>query len=225
VDPERNADTPPGRPQAAGGAPSPPAPRRPRPDTKGKTRRKTRSDKEYDEVIDFVVLLLNRRQTKGFIKKAVNNQFFRPAGTTGSWQPGCGWGVTPRTIESYLARAQKRIVDATKKKPEWHKLRALNFYESVVAGPDAEMGERLRAQERIDRLLGLESPTEHHQSGKGGGRIGIAVTDIVIEHHGPGHDAPAADSPADQPPADRDDGGQGGRPVPPGQVAGLDVHA
>ena len=76
--------------------------------------------------------------------------------------------MTDRTIERYLARARKKIRQATKKPPEWHRLRALKFYESVVSGPDAEMGERLRAQERIVKLLGLEAPTRHHLGGNGG---------------------------------------------------------
>jgi hypothetical protein len=68
------------------------------------------------------------------------------------------YGISTRTCERILARARVVMAQRAGKDRAEHKVDALSFYESVVRDPGATTGERLHAQSRIDRLLGLEAP-------------------------------------------------------------------
>jgi hypothetical protein len=66
------------------------------------------------------------------------------------------YGVNPRTCETYLARARELIVQASgRARPEW-RAESLAFYESVIADRLASTRDKVKARERIDKLLGLE---------------------------------------------------------------------
>lgn len=69
------------------------------------------------------------------------------------------YGVSARTCESYLARAREEIRAETDKPIEDHRADAYAFYESILANPEGDPRLRLKAQERIDKLLGLEVHT------------------------------------------------------------------
>jgi len=46
-------------------------------------------------------------------------------------------------------------------------------YEQIIRDPKAHIRDRIRAQTRIDRLMGLEAPVQMEVSGTGGGPIEI----------------------------------------------------
>jgi hypothetical protein len=69
---------------------------------------------------------------------------------------GARYGVCRRTSELYLARARAALVERTGRPVEQHRLDAFAFYESVIRDPEATVREKLLAQARIDKLLGLE---------------------------------------------------------------------
>jgi hypothetical protein len=97
---------------------------------------------EIAERIELCRSMLLRRVPKSTIKKAFRQRF--------------GQDVDHATIERYLTRAREAmLIDLTRGKQA---LRAdsLAFYESILADPNAPYRDRVRAQERIDKLMGLE---------------------------------------------------------------------
>lgn len=81
------------------------------------------------------------------------------------------FGVDFRTIERYLARARREILDDIGIPKDEHQGNSLTFYKSVLSDPKARNFEKLKAQERIDKLLGLESPQRHEHTGSEGGPV------------------------------------------------------
>lgn len=64
--------------------------------------------------------------------------------------------VTPQTIEKLLSLARESLVEATSLTRREHRAAALDFYKSILRNPEAAVRDRLAAQKRIDKLLGLE---------------------------------------------------------------------
>jgi hypothetical protein len=98
-----------------------------------------------DEIAERVELcrsLLLRRVPKGTIKKAFRQRF--------------GADVDHTTIERYLQRAREGLVADLARGRQVHRAEALGFYESILADPAVPPRDKVRAQERIDKLLGLE---------------------------------------------------------------------
>jgi hypothetical protein len=97
---------------------------------------------EIAERIELCRSMLLRRVPKSTIKKAFRQRF--------------GADIDHGTIERYLTRAREAmLIDLTRGKQA---LRAdsLAFYESILADPNAPYRDKVRAQERIDKLMGLE---------------------------------------------------------------------
>ena len=108
---------------------------------------------EITERIEFCRALLLKRQPKSTIKRLFRQRF---------------GDVTARTIEDYLSRAREAIladVEATRQNLRDMQLAS---YESFVANPKVIDRDKLRALERIDKLMGLEAPT----------RINVGTDDI-----------------------------------------------
>jgi hypothetical protein len=104
---------------------------------------------ELRERVEFTVFLLNRGLRKHAIKAQLAKRY----------------GVSARTCERYLRAARKLIRKESGKTLSRHRLEALWFYESVVSGPDATLRERMAAQWRIVRLLGLDAPQRVRHGG------------------------------------------------------------
>ena len=105
-----------------------------------------------DESITVAELALSRRMKKGVIKEILRKRF----------------DVSTRTTERILARARANIVEASGKPRESHREDAYAFYSSVISDPSAAVRTKLIAQERIDKLLGLESANKLELSGPDG---------------------------------------------------------
>lgn len=73
--------------------------------------------------------------------------------------------VTTRTAETYISRARDRLNIRVREAKDFHRGNSLAFYEGMVADPKVPERIRLLAQERIDKLLGLDQPQRVEHSG------------------------------------------------------------
>ena len=62
---------------------------------------------------------------------------------------------TPAKVQRIIQAAHRRLLDREGRDTRVARGESLAFYESIVGDEAAPLGERLRAQERIDALLGL----------------------------------------------------------------------
>lgn len=108
------------------------------------------SKTDLEQRIELTHRLLASRARKGDIKKTLIAR----------------WGVSARTAENYLARARERILADSQQPREQHRANAIAFYESIIGDMQASTRDRIKAQERMDRLLGLEAPTRHVHGGE-----------------------------------------------------------
>ena len=75
--------------------------------------------------------------------------------------------VSKRTVQRYLTKARQLMRKDTGRDREELRHDAISFYKSIISDQHAQPRDRLKAQERIDRLLGLEEPTVIHQKVEG----------------------------------------------------------
>ena len=121
---------------------------------KGTPRAPRATHRERDTRISLVRKLISARMTNGEIKRAMATQF----------------GLSPRTAEGYISRARAEIMEDLGRSREDHQADAYTFYCAVVGNREASNRDKIKAQERIDKLLGLESPAKISQelTGPGG---------------------------------------------------------
>lgn len=60
-----------------------------------------------------------------------------------------------------IKEAKQNILDATRKDHHEHLAEAINFYRQIITDPDEPTVNRIKAQTRLDKLLGLEAPQRH----------------------------------------------------------------
>ena len=99
---------------------------------------------EHRDRIESVRKLLAIRTDKGEIKRFLKKTY----------------GVGARTAEKYLSRARAKLLDETGIPKQEHKAGAYAFYAGMVSDENQEPSIRLKAQERIDKLFGLEAPSK-----------------------------------------------------------------
>jgi hypothetical protein len=102
---------------------------------------------EYQDRIEFVRSLLVRRVPKHTIKKLVRLQF--------------AVDLRHEPIERYITRAREQILLDLDRGRDEFRSESKALYESILADTKAKHGDRIKAQERIDKLLGLEAPTRN----------------------------------------------------------------
>jgi hypothetical protein len=100
-----------------------------------------RPPKIDEDAIDLAQYCLGRRWDKGKIKIVLKEKF----------------DLSARSCERVLSRARERIVLATSQDRREHRQDAFGFYLSVIRDAGATTREKLLAQERIDKLFGLEA--------------------------------------------------------------------
>jgi len=106
---------------------------------------------ELDERVEYTYFLLCRRLYKGDIKKLLKRKY----------------SIGARTCENYISRAREILLKDTGKTRDQNRTDSLLFYESILAGPDSHLRDRIYAQERLDKLLGLEAPQLHDVTAHG----------------------------------------------------------
>ena len=85
--------------------------------------------------------------------------------------------VSKRTVESYIARARRQIIELTADDAAWHAAKALARYERLFwrASLKNDLGQCRQVEEAIVKLLGLAAPERRELSGPGGGPIAQSV--------------------------------------------------
>lgn len=99
------------------------------------------TQEEIEKRIDICVQYLGRKTPKSVIKQRLNVLY----------------GVGPRTVEAYLSRARKKIMQAVGRTRADLVADSVATYTAIIADPDTSASDRIRAQERIDKVLGLEA--------------------------------------------------------------------
>ena len=97
---------------------------------------------EMDSRLNEIVTRMGKGQTLGQINQWLKAEF----------------GLSTRSCANYLSRARKRILEKTGRTEEDMRVEALAFYEGVRGTETNGMFYRMKAQERIDSLMGLEKP-------------------------------------------------------------------
>lgn len=114
--------------------------------------------KADESAVTLAIALLSARQEKHIIKAALKAKY----------------KIHARTAETVISRARERIRQQTTRSPDEHRLDAYAFYNSIVSDTERSAKERILAQERIDKLLGLQRPERLEVSGPNAGPIETA---------------------------------------------------
>lgn len=114
-------------------------------------------DKICDEAVQLAEEMLCRREHKANVKVALWEKF----------------RIQYRTAETVISRARARIMERSGKSIEEHRADAYAFYDSILRDPIAETRERIVAQARIDKLLGLQRPDRIEHTGANGDAIKV----------------------------------------------------
>lgn len=124
------------------------------------------SRKEHDERVAVCADMLARGFRNGAIKRRV----------------AAFYSCSPRSVERYLRRARDRLVEELNEGDrETHRARALDQYRMLLRDDNSSAVVRLKAQERIDRILGLEAPAEVRQEVYGKVDLVSALSSPAVE--------------------------------------------
>ena len=85
------------------------------------------------------------------------------------------FGISPRTVERYMRRARDAMVEETTRSRTELRAEAAEVYRIILRDETANHFAKMKAQERIDKLFGLESPQQIEHSGRDGGPIPFAA--------------------------------------------------
>lgn len=97
---------------------------------------------QQQDQIELTRKLIAQGQSKGDIKRALY----------------AAYNVSPRTVERYLARAREFLLAESQRPQPEHRSESLAFYHQILTDKDATPIVKLKARERIDKLLALELP-------------------------------------------------------------------
>ena len=110
---------------------------------------------ERDQIVPDIITMLDERAYDHQIFAAMKEKY----------------DISRRTAQRYLSRARDERILRTQKPAEEHRVDAYEFYLSVTRDKNATAGEKVRAQNSIDKLLGLRRPVQTH-----GTQIQVSVT-------------------------------------------------
>jgi len=91
------------------------------------------------------------------------------------------FNVEWRTAEEYLARARARLLLRLDQKKSEHRAESLAFYEGAILDSQATVGEKIRARERIDKLLALELQHPVRIEHSGSISTGVSVEELRLD--------------------------------------------
>lgn len=105
------------------------------------TQTRTRPSKEQRaQIIQLIIKLLSMSKYTSDIKQAISEKY----------------DLSRRSVDRYLTSARREMVKRVNLPAEVHRAESLYFYLSIINDPDSTQRDRLRARERIDRLLDLD---------------------------------------------------------------------
>jgi len=116
------------------------------------------TEDEMEEKIEFVMELEAQYMHEGQIKRMFREKY---------------GDVHYTTILDYIQRARARFKQSANVKPSDVAERAMAFYQAVIRDPCSTVTERIKAQERMDKIFGIEAPSRSELSGVNGGAIQI----------------------------------------------------
>ncbi|WP_417390336.1 hypothetical protein [Gimesia sp.] len=109
-------------------------------DSPPKTRVRT-SRQRSEQIVRLIKKMIGRGSLVTEIKTAIAGEF----------------QLSRRSVERYITRARSEMLNEVEQSLEHHRADSFYFYRSVIDSPKATERDRLRARERIDRLLGLDT--------------------------------------------------------------------
>lgn len=83
------------------------------------------------------------------------------------------WNVHWKTVDRVVGRARAEIMQRLGRSKESFRADSLAFYEAKTCDTNLTATEQLRAQENIDKLLGLDAPKRTEITGKDGGPLTV----------------------------------------------------
>lgn len=107
------------------------------------------------EDVELVSEMLGRRWTKGMIASAV----YEMAGRATKTKVGTRYfhRCSQQQINDIINDARKLMMERLQIEHPFQRALALEFYEGIIRSPTTAPHEKLRAQERIDSVLGLDA--------------------------------------------------------------------
>lgn len=122
--------------------------------------------KEYDERITICADMLAR----GFRKSAIKVRM------------AAFYGVSARSVERYVSRARELLIEELQEGDrESHRARSLDQYRQLLREEGVPAAIRLKSQERIDKIMGLEAPAESRQEVYGKVDLVTALSSPAVE--------------------------------------------
>ncbi len=74
--------------------------------------------------------------------------------------------LSRRSATRYFDRARNEMQTFVERDDDLHRTDSYYFYLGIIENPDSTQHERIRARERIDKIMGIELPNQYHQSKK-----------------------------------------------------------
>ena len=120
------------------------------------------TQEEFRERVQLVKQLLASGYRRWEIKKHICEKFL---------------GIKVRVVEHYISHARAILLDETGKPKAILRGESYGVYLSAIKAPDCEWRDKIRAQEAIDRLLGLCEPVHSRQevTGPNGGPVQLVA--------------------------------------------------
>jgi hypothetical protein len=119
---------------------------------------------EVEERVENAKVLINGRLHHSQIRKALMKTY----------------DVSRAQADRYIRRAKEIIQIEAGQDPQHHRVDAYAFYRGVLTDKHASIRDKLKAQERLDKLLGLEMPVKIARTDSDGHDIPIARIEAEI---------------------------------------------
>lgn len=127
---------------------------------------KKRTKPTREEMRERVALCIEMLSVRGWKKWQIKKAFREK------------YGSSARSVERYLSRARAILRSEVGKEDTDHLSESYAFYRSVIQSTNATIRDKIKAQENIDRLLGIRKPIKVAQTDKDGNDV---ISDNELE--------------------------------------------
>ncbi|WP_417386945.1 hypothetical protein [Gimesia sp.] len=114
--------------------------------TPPKTRTRISSEQRH-QLLEAVKMLLGLHRHPSDIKRAISKEY----------------QLSPRSVERYITRARNEMVESLTIPLEQLRAQSFQYYLYKLQHADLSEREQIRCRERMDKLLGLDCPTQPRQ--------------------------------------------------------------
>lgn len=113
-------------------------------------KKRTRINRDTQaRIVILIQKMLTHGHFTGDIKDAISEKF----------------RISGRSVERYITRARREMQQEVENYLERHRADSFFFYRSIVDNPNSADRDRLRARERIDKLLSLDTQARSEKDG------------------------------------------------------------